>query len=413
MTYYRHLLAIAAVAIFFTSVHRYPPVYDLVLPVVWVQFLCVLSLPLLFNRKARANALRSPVTLWCFGYVLVTILWFFHSSQSDISWQEVRWRLLTITTLISFVLIFADSGVVRLARQTLVIAVLFGVALNIYELFGPLPFNEVPGRSAGLYLNPNQAGEALVMGMILSTTVLPVWFRIPFILLAGIGIFTTVSRGSIIVWLIAVSAFMLMRMARVKDLLLSVFLSLLLVAVVVLPRLDELLTTLERTGVSNKNVLERLNWFTDPTGISDNSSWVRKYLAKQAWEKIEDNPFIGSGTGSSREVVIGAHNQYLAFMQDHGLLGAAILPLFILAATWGARGEIRGLAITFGCAVFLLSFFSHTILNDEYSLVSFALMAAMVSTSRESEIAKTIVGEARGTKARRLRSVPQPVRSST
>ena len=79
MTCYRYLLAIAALAIFFTSAHRYPPVYDLVLPVVWVQFLCVMSLPLLFNRKALTNALRSPVTLWCFGYLLLTIVGFIHS----------------------------------------------------------------------------------------------------------------------------------------------------------------------------------------------------------------------------------------------------------------------------------------------------------------------------------------------
>jgi len=112
------------------------------------------------------------------------------------------------------------------------------------------------------------------------------------------------------------------------------------------------------------------------SGVSDQSSWTRKYLAQLAWEKFENNPIIGNGTGSSREMVKGAHNQYFAFMQDHGFLGAIILPLLVLAATWGVRGEIRGLAIPFACAVLLLSF-SHTILNDESNLVMLALMAAM------------------------------------
>jgi hypothetical protein len=50
------------------------------------------------------------------------------------------------------------------------------------------------------------------------------------------------------------------------------------------------------------------------------------------WEKFENSLIIGNGTGSSQEAVIGAPNQYLAFMQDHGLLGAIILPLLVLAA---------------------------------------------------------------------------------
>lgn len=68
------------------------------------------------------------------------------------------------------------------------------------------------------------------------------------------------------------------------------------------------------------------------SGVSDQSSWARKYLAQLAWEKFENNLIIENGTGSSREAVIGAHNQYLAFMQNHGFLGSIILPLLVLVA---------------------------------------------------------------------------------
>jgi O-antigen ligase len=86
---------------------------------------------------------------------------------------------------------------------------------------------------------------------------------------------------------------------------------------------------------------------------------------------------------------MGAHNQYLMFMQDHGLLGAAILPLLVLAVTWGARGEVRNLAIIFGGTVILQGFMSHDILNQLELLMLFALMAVMSSASRESEMKKT------------------------
>jgi O-antigen ligase len=85
---------------------------------------------------------------------------------------------------------------------------------------------------------------------------------------------------------------------------------------------------------------------------------------------------------------MAAHNQYLMFMQDHGLLGAAILPLLVLAMTWGVRGEARKLAILFACIVMLQSFASHNIMNQGEVLMLFALMAAISSTSRESEMKK-------------------------
>jgi O-antigen ligase len=212
--------------------------------------------------------------------------------------------------------------------------------------------------------------------------------RVPFILLVGVGIFTTFSRSAILQWVVIVVSFMLMRRVRLRDFVLPVSVSLLLVAVLLLPRLDQFLTTLDSSGVINKNVVERLDWFTDPTGVSDDSSWERTYLVKQAWDKTAEHPFLGSGTGTSREVAVGAHNQYLMFMQDHGLLGAAILPLLILAVTWGARGEVRNLAIFFGGIVILEGFISHDILNQPDLLMLFALMAVMSSTSRESEIKK-------------------------
>src|SRR5205823_9004443 len=161
------------------------------------------------------------------------------------------------------------------------------------------------------------------------------------------------------------------------------------------PRWDQLLTTWESTGVANVNVQERLEWFTDPFGVSDQSSWERKYLAKRAWDKIAERPFIGRGTGSSYETGIPPHNQYLSFMLDHGLIGVMIVPLLILAVTWGARGDGRRVAIIFGCGILMLSLFTHSILNTSYSLILLPLMAAMAGASGHREIKRTIAMESR------------------
>jgi O-antigen ligase len=256
------------------------------------------------------------------------------------------------------------------------------VALNIYEFFVPLTFSEVHGRSAGLFVNPNLSGEALVLGMILSVIVLPLFWRAPFLLLTGIGIFATFSRAGIGAWFLAVGGLLFFtKVVRAKDLVWTFLLSLLVVGIVLLPKLDAILKSMDQAGVINKNTEERLAWLTNPSGVSDDSSWSRVYVAQQAWRKFADQPWIGSGTGTSHEAFeIAPHNQYLSYMVDHGVVGATIVPLLILALIWGARGETRRIGLVFGATILWLSFFTHTILSYGHSLLLFALLAAMVST---------------------------------
>ena len=387
MNWYRNILVVASVAIFYTSVPNYVhSTYGIVAPLHWVIGFGILSLPLLIKQiMARSDLLKSPVVVWCFGYAWLTITWFVVSSpQSDWSWQEVRWRALAIIDIVMFLILFANPQTNKVVRQALVVGVLVGVAFSIYELFVPRSFSNVVGRSAGLYGNPNAAGEALVLGMILSVTVLPSKFRAPFLLITGVGVFLTLSRGAILVWLIAFAGLMLIGKVRVKELLLTVSVSLLLVVAILLPRWDQFITTLERDGILNKNVMERIAWLSDPSGVSDDSGWEREYVAKQAWEKVAERPFLGSGTGSSHIAYIPSHNQYLSFMQDHGLIGVAILPLLIVAVTWRAHGESKRIAMIFGFTVLLEGLFSHRVLNEEYMLLLFGVMAAMTLISRES-----------------------------
>jgi O-antigen ligase/polysaccharide polymerase Wzy-like membrane protein len=398
ISYYHQALIVAAVAIFFSNVPQY--LYDsgftlLDEPKDYVLLFCLLSLPLVLKRMSVWNALKSPIAFWCFGFALLTVLSFF-LAESDMAWEAVRHRFLDIIVIFAFLMIFWEPGAIRLARKTLVACVLIAVALNIYELFAPMTFSRVLGRSAGLFEDPNMAGEALVLGMILSVTLLAPAYRVPFILLTGVGVFLTLSRGGILVWVIAVAGLLFMRQLSSKDMVRSVFIAFVLVILVLLPRWDQLLTTWERTGVLNMNVLERLTWLSDPSGTSDRSSWERMYVAKQAWEKIADHPLLGSGTGSAHQQSIqgtATHNQYLSFMIDHGILGVMILPLFILAATWGARDESRAVAIVFASAVIVLSLFTHSILHRHHALLLFCMMAAMAAMSRNRESQESVAME--------------------
>ena len=215
-SFYRNALAVIAVAVFYSNIHEYlHEAHGVGIPWHWVLAFVVISLPLLLSQMVTSDILRLPIVVWCFGYAWVTIVWFILGSQSEMAWQEVRWRVLAISEILTFLAIFRDARANLFARLTLVVAVHVSVVINVYELFVPMSFSEVVGRSAGLYVNPNISGEALVLGMILGITALPTWYRGAFILLVGAGVFATYSRAGLVGWVIAVGGLMLGRFIEI------------------------------------------------------------------------------------------------------------------------------------------------------------------------------------------------------
>lgn len=385
MTTYRMTLAVLAMFVFFTNLPLY--LYDelgLVFfeaPKHWWLGFAALAAPAIFWRAPSRTVFSSPLLLWCVLYVWVAAVGFFLSSQSDMAWQEVRWRLQGASVLIVLLFLFSHSRVLTVARQALAGAVLVGVAVNGFELlYWPLSHEYVGGRSAGLYINANTAAECLVLGMILSVGSLWPVLRVPFLILTGVGVVLTVSRAGILAWGLAVAGLVVGRQVHTKELVTAGCLGVILAIVLVLPRLDAVLTLLDQKGFFNTNVSERMEWFLDPGRVEDYSSWERRMLAAAAWDKISAKPIVGHGTGSYLEDRIPPHNQYLAFMIDHGLLGAALFPLLVLAVIWRTPRDHWTAAMTFAGAVLLFGFASHNIVYRENSLLLFSLMAAMAVT---------------------------------
>ncbi|WP_187299291.1 O-antigen ligase family protein [Nitrospira moscoviensis] len=384
MNVIRMVYAVMAVTVFFGNVPNWLHFqYGVGVPWYWVVALIVLSLPLLFLAVVTSNIVRQPLVVWCYGYLCLTMIWFIVGPQTEMAWQEVRWRVLAIMEVLSFLAIFMDAQANQFARRTVVAAVHVGVAVNIYELFVPMSFSNVFGRSAGLYLSPNLAGEALVLGMIVGITVVPAWYRGLFVLLTGVGVFVTYSRGGLIGWCLAVGGLLLGRFVNTRQVAQAGLAALLLVGLLIVPKLNDILATLERAGAFNADALERLAWLTDPSGVSDTSSWSRIYVAQQAWQRLAEHPFWGEGTGAVHEGLdIPPHNQFLAYMIDHGVLGALLLPWLLLALLWPARADRRRIGVIFSVTVLWFSFFTHTLLNNPYSLLLFALMAAFAPAGR-------------------------------
>lgn len=397
--FYWTFLTVAAVAVFFTNLSNYLSQARLIAiePYWWIVVYSLLLLPLAVWVTVRSGIHVPPLAFWAYGFGLVSLLWFLQSTASASALEELQTRMLSIAFIVIMLFIFSTESTQRHARRAVAAAAILGVGVNLYELLHPESFSSVLGRSAGLYINPNQSGNALVLGMILGLGVVAPRFRLVFMFVIGLGVLTTFSRSAILSWVIAFGlscAAELMQSRRIRGLV-EVGLAGVIAAIFVLsPGWSAVQARLEDEQVLNDDVLGRVSSISLGQ-FEDDSAAERVQVASRAWDEFGANPILGSGTGASISppFEVGPHNLYLGLMVDHGLLGLVVLPALVVACTWRVAPPFRMLAATFGIVILVLGLFSHNLLSERYALISYALMASIVMTSRRtSEVPGGCVG---------------------
>ncbi|PIG91486.1 O-antigen ligase family protein [Gloeocapsopsis sp. IPPAS B-1203] len=385
LLYYQCILAVGAVILFFSDIDLYffrtgqAPA-----PVMLVFLFGFASLPLLLSIFSRIDFFSAPIVTWCSSYLLVSLLSFLIFLSSDAGYQELRLRILSVLFFLIMLLIFSRYRAVQSsARYTTIIVGIMGVLNNIYELLNPLVFGGLndTGRPAGFYVDPNRTGCALVLSMIFGTGLVPQKYRPYFIAFIGLGILLTFSRGAILGWILVILIFLKQKVITKNQLIYW-----LIGTGIIVIGLGLLSSNFININQLPYGVRERLEWFENPTA-SEHSADSRMAILIAGWQLFIQSPLWGNGIASTIDwsYRISTHNMYLVFMVDHGFLGILILPLFVYAVTYPTRGENRYVALSFAILILLWGLFSHTILEDRFILLSFALMATLNVTSQQEE----------------------------
>lgn len=388
LLYYQCILAIGGVFTFFSKLDVYLADVGIApAPKVLVFVFGIASTPLLFSTFSRLKYFSLTLISWCAGYILFSLFSFLLFLSSATAYQELETRILSVFFLIIMLLIFSGHHIVHVwTKRAVIMVVLMSVFNNIYEMFSPLAFNALnkSNRPAGFYINPNESGCALILGMIFSVGMLSPKYRVPFVSIIGLGILATFSRGAILSWFIVLLIFISTSVIPRSQLLYwAIGIGIIIIGLV--SRLGDILNLgqMQYIGFLNENILGRIEWFQNPSS-SEDSAGSRLDVAIQAWQMFAEHPFLGNGIGSTLELSVGisTHNMYLYFMTDHGILGAFILPLLVYTVTLHARAESKYIGLAFAIFVLFWGLFSHTILSDRYTLIMFSLMAAMTGMSQ-------------------------------
>jgi len=390
---YRTLLAVIAVALFFTNLSSYTEQFG-VIPLAWIGLYAGMCVPVVLHGLFTSQVPIRPLVWWGGSYVLVSLLWFYRSPQDAFAYDEVRLRVLSMIFLVLSLVVFGDAAAQRAGRVAIALATMLAVGLNVYELFNSQTFSTVVGRSAGLFGDSNQSAAALVLGLILAYAVVPGWARMPFVAATAVGIIPTFSRSGILAWLLVVAFIMLRAGLGVAQLRRVAAVTALVVGLLVSPLWGNIEQELVERRTLNMNVLGRLAFFSGGSA-RDGSANERKAVAAKAWEMVGEEPLRGHGTAAALRLdgfEVGTHNMYLAMMVDHGfLIGIAMIPLFLLATMWRANRRSLDLTMPFAGFITMWSSFSHNVLEERYILLSVGLTASVVAVNRTARGQSTLV----------------------
>ena len=378
---YRQALVAFAVLVFFTNISDFTVQYGLI-PLVWIGIFTALAAPAIVHGMAGNRIPVRPIVWWCVFYVGLSIVSYYWSPQDEFAFQEVQTRIISVIFLILTMIVFSRPEEQRLAQKWIAGAVLLATALNIYELFNPLTFSNIPGRSSGLYSNVNQSGAALVLGLILSYQVIPDRFKLAYVGITALGVIPTFSRSAMIGWMLVVLYFFARAGIKVQIRRL-VTVTVVCLGLTFSPLWSNIQQTLEQRGVITLNIVERVQFFTTGGKREDDSSNERKAVAERAWQLYGERPISGWGTGASRRIEgfsVGTHNIYLAMLVDHGVLGFFVIPFLLLAALWGANRKTIDCAAPWLMFMIMWGLFSHNVLEERYVLLAVGLMVAMIAT---------------------------------
>jgi O-Antigen ligase len=382
---YQYLLSIAATFLFFSNFPDYlytAPIIP-VPPLVWIGLLFVLSIPFL----KKAASIPKPLLIWMAFYIIISMLSLMTVSGDELSFTDFRAKALSVLFMVLMYVLYQQKSVLHI-KYTIIFVVMLSVINNLMELFSPKLFSELNvGRPAGFYIDPNQSGCAILLGMLFGITVVKKQYRWILILIAGVGIMTTFSRGAILGWLISTIIMIFGRKLsnqRRKILVPAILLIVFLVSINPLRLLSDYFKG-DPTG-ANWDIVNRLEEFQNPTETAkEDSAASRQAVAAGAMVLFSQHPFWGNGLASTRKWMvadISTHNMYLYYMADHGILGILFLPGVIFAVVYRNKGENGTILTCFAVFITLWGLFSHEVLAERYTLASFALIAAMNTNER-------------------------------
>ena len=303
------------------------------------------------------------------------------STDSGGEGAHIAWSRLQFLVL-AFGIALSTTAVRRidLARIFAVCSALIAASLlvdyalpdTLYPLSTP---GLVPGRFGSFFINPNKAGEAVVLTALLGLPALSRRTALPLLALAAMAVLVTFSRSAMLAMALLTGLFWANNLLGRTQLLLAGAALLVLVAG---GGIVELVGSSAGylPSINAEDIYQRLQFLT--TGdLHDDSVDERTFVLVKGLELFAGNLLLGAGAGATHlwEFAVAPHNQAVMMASEYGMLGLAGWLVMLLLASTGSY--FAGRAQQLGAAAFIL-FFSmstHNMLDFPYWIIALMVMS--------------------------------------
>ncbi len=339
-------------------------------PKFWSAGVFLITLGLFLPRLKPARLLRAPLFWWALGYLLLSVVWIGIADDLDAAKEGL---VLVITTCMYTgvaLLAYPDIDPAgRVWNGMLWIALFLAIASLLQEYFDPATYvfaaagQGIPGRAAGLYLNPNIAAQALVMILVCKMSSGSRSANLVASLVVLIGLFFTFSRAGLLAW-----AALLMLATVFGRLPRWFLLGIALCAAMILFAGHQLFDALsELVSPENRDSLGRLAWLLGQGNLSDYSAGEREYVAAYGWQQFLQAPLVGHGLGYVWvwSADVATHNLILRHLVEYGIVGVLIFPSFLYCSIRSGSRDNTDAWRWMGAGIaLLLSMFTHNMLEQ-------------------------------------------------
>jgi O-antigen ligase len=342
-----------------------------------------LCAPLLLRFTSLSSYLLSPFALWAYALILLNIAHFsfavIDGDETTAGLISTRIQYAVLAILLGFACWIGRSGSYERVFPILALVIPTTVIVDflVPGLFYP-PGTEgtVLGRAGATLLNPNKAGESMLLTLLLAMPLMRSHHRALLLLWVGIAVMLTFSRAAILGWMLLWLVLVIRREVPKY----TIVIALLLVGV--LPLLhgsfEHYLRGRQEFYGGVENLLARLEFFATPV-LDDDSALDRRQVTQAALDLFWQNPVFGAGAGAtaSWSQISSAHNQVIMLAAEYGLFGIAIW-LSLAVILWNGRYfESKAWQVIAPLGFIFLSMFSHNLFDFAYWLLTFALISAL------------------------------------
>lgn len=380
----KYLIAVICIItslIFFNIPVYLQVIHPYILPKYFYYLFAVLIAPFLLLRpKSVIRYFAQPFAIWAVLFIIINSMGLITALDVDeniVSQISTQNQYLIYSILLGF--IFSITPAKSYERIYIILAftipflVLFDfVAPGILYTMG---INDtVSGRASATYLNPNIAGEVMLLACLLAIPVTPSRYRMLLLSVVGAGIILTFSRGAIIAWVLVYLFFQFTGTISKKVFVFVI--ALLVIMPILVGGFKYYLEGRQDLQSGDKNIFSRLD-SVQSLSIEDYSSQDRLLLLENGWDLFLENPLIGVGCGATPELLggQGPHNEFVMVAAEYGILGIALWIALAIILWNGNYFKEKKFQYAVTIMFIVSTMFTHNMFGQDAWLLTFAIVS--------------------------------------